>query len=112
MLLGTEETMTRRDRILRFFLRPENGQLSPLFGAISLLTSTINLEKRGKTSTGENSEKSSGDSAPKLQISVPCRGRTCPELRRQKLILSEAQLARKYGTEITQIPCKNNGTQK
>ena len=24
---------------------------------------------------------SSGDGAPKLQISVPCRGRTCPEVK-------------------------------
>ena len=35
--------------------------------------------EKGKTFTGENSKKSSGDGAPKLQTSVPCRGRTCPE---------------------------------
>ena len=38
----------RRDRILRFFLRPEIGQFSPHFGAISLLNYTENLETRGK----------------------------------------------------------------
>ena len=37
--------------------------------------------------TGEKKQKiqwraSSGDGAPKLQISVPCRGRTSPEFRR------------------------------
>ena len=37
--------------------------------------------------TGEKMQKkiqwraSSGDGAPKLQISVPCRGRTCPDKR-------------------------------
>ena len=30
----------------------------------------------------------------------------------QKFILPEAQLARNYGTEITQIPCKNYGAPK
>ena len=32
-----------------------------------------------KTFTGENSKISTGDSAPKLQISVPCGGRTRPD---------------------------------
>ena len=40
----------RRDRILRFLLRPEIGQFSPHFGAISFLCYTINLE------SGENSK--------------------------------------------------------
>ena len=35
--------------------------------------------EKGKHSTGEHNKKSSGDGAPKLQISVPCRGRTCAE---------------------------------
>ena len=38
----------RRDRILRFFLRPEIGQYSPYFGAISLRNYTVNPEKKGK----------------------------------------------------------------
>ena len=37
--------------------------------------------ERGEKSTGESAEKHSGDGAPKLQISVPCRGRTRPDLR-------------------------------
>ena len=35
--------------------------------------------EKGIKSTGENSKKSSADGTPKLQISVPCRGRTCPD---------------------------------
>ena len=67
----------RHDRILRFFLRLEIGQFSPLFGAISLPNYTENLEKEGQ-STGE--KKSSGDGALKLQISLPGCGRTCPDI--------------------------------
>ena len=67
----------RRDRILRLFLRPEIGQLSPHFGAISLQKKE-NLEKRKKIHWRKFKE-SSGETSPKLQISVPCRGRTCPE---------------------------------
>ena len=37
-------------------------------------------KRNGKKSTGENSKKSSGDGTPKLQISVPCRSRTRPEI--------------------------------
>ena len=33
-------------------------------------------------------------------------------LRHQKLILPEAQVAKHYGMEISQIPCKNYSTQK
>ena len=43
------------------------------------LNYTVNQEKREKKSTGEKSKESSGDGAPKLQISVPCRRRTCPD---------------------------------
>ena len=71
----------RRDRILRFFLRPEIGQFFPHFGAISLLNYTVNLEKR-ENNPLENAKKSSGDGAPKSQISVPCRGWTCPDVSR------------------------------
>ena len=67
----------RRDMILRFFLRPEIGQMSPHFGAISL-SHTVNLEKRERF-RWRKFKKSSGDGALKLQISVPCRGRTRPE---------------------------------
>ena len=49
-VLGTEKShdSQRRDRNLRFFLRPEIGRFSPHFGAISLLIYTENLEKKGK----------------------------------------------------------------
>ena len=70
----------RRDRILRSFLRPEIGQFSAHFGAISLLTYTENLEKKEKNIHWRKFRKSSGEVSPKLQISVPCRGQTCPDL--------------------------------
>ena len=49
-LFGSEKNHDshRRDRILRFFLRPEIGQFAPHFGAISLLNYTVSLEKREK----------------------------------------------------------------
>ena len=43
----------RCDRILRFFLRPEIGQLSPHFGVISLLHYTENLEKMEQNPLGK-----------------------------------------------------------
>ena len=49
--------------------------LSPDFRGFVLLDYTENLEKKQKIQW----RASNGDSAPKLQISVPCRGRTCPE---------------------------------
>ena len=49
--------------------------LSPDFGGLFLLNYTENLENKLKIQWRAPSE----DGAPKLQISVPCRGRTCPE---------------------------------
>ena len=49
--------------------------LSPDFGGLVLLNRTENLEKKQKIQW----RASSADGAPKLQIPVPCRGRTCPE---------------------------------
>ena len=46
---------------------------------MSLLNCTIEPGEKGNKSTGENSEQSSGDGTLKLQISVPCHGRTCPD---------------------------------
>ena len=78
-LLGPKSNNSqRRDKILRFLLRPEFGQFSPHSGVMSLLNYTLNLERR-KKSSGEI-PKSSGDGAPKLQISVPFRGQTLPDL--------------------------------
>ena len=68
----------RRDRIPLFF-PPEIGQISPHFGAIPFSNYAENWRKTKKKNTGKNSKKSSGDNTPKLQISVPCRGRTCPD---------------------------------
>ena len=44
-----------------------------------LTNCTVHLEKRETNKTWRKYKKSSGDGAPKLQISVPCRGRTCPD---------------------------------
>ena len=54
-------------------------------------------------------KKYSGDGAPKLQISVPCCGRTCPEF----CYFSNALLAKKGSSvtrcalECTRNPCRN-----
>ena len=71
----------RRDRILRLSLRLHIGQFSPPCGAINDFLPKLHSKpgEKGKTSTGKRSKKSSGENAPKLQISVPCRGRTCPD---------------------------------
>ena len=55
--------------------------LSPDFRGLVLLNYTENLEKKQKIQW----RASSGDGAPKLQISVPCRGRTCPEQEAPKI---------------------------
>ena len=60
------------------FLCPEIGQFSPHFGAISLRRHTENLEKKDQNPLEKIQKNSSGDGAPKLQISVPCCGRTRP----------------------------------
>ena len=44
-----------------------------------------NLEKKEKNPLEKTQKKTSGDGAPKLQLSVPCRGRTCPEKIRRLL---------------------------
>ena len=45
----------RRDRILHKFVPPSNRAIFSTFGVICLLNYTVNLEKRERTSTGENS---------------------------------------------------------
>ena len=47
------------------------------FRGLVLLNCTYKLEKKQKIQW--RARPSNGDGAPKLQISVPCRGRTCPE---------------------------------
>ena len=79
--VGTDKSMTARNvtGFYAFLLRPEIGQFSPHLGPISLLNYTVNLKKREKIHWRKLKKKSSGDGAPKLQIFVPCRGRTRPD---------------------------------
>ena len=65
----------RRDRIWRDFLHWIFRYFLQILGGSVLLNYTENLEKKQKIQW----RASSGDGAPKLQISVPCRGRTCPD---------------------------------
>ena len=65
----------RRDRILPIFLSArKSGKVFPHFGAISLLKYAENMEKEEKHPMEKISEKSGGDSAPKSEMSIPCRG--------------------------------------
>ena len=76
-----QKTMTARDvtGFCAFFSARKSGKFSPHFGSISWSNYTVNLEKK-EISTGENIFKNPVETAPpKLQISVPCRGRTGPE---------------------------------
>ena len=59
--------LLRNDKILRGFLHPEIGRFLHIFGAISLPYYTENLERKDKNPLEK--KKSSGDCAPKLQIS-------------------------------------------
>ena len=68
----------RRDRILRIFLCPRSVNSIHLWGVILTKLYRKPEEERTKA-TGENKRNSSGDGAPKLQISVFCRSRTCPD---------------------------------
>ena len=59
---------------------------SKFLGAVSLPNCTEKLEKKDKIHW-RKFKKSSGDGAPKLEISVPCRGRTCPDFRLESFSL-------------------------
>ena len=74
--------------------------LSPDFGGLVLQNYTENLEKKQKIQW----RASSGDGAPKLQISVPCRGRTCPEKISRKFHSAGAQRWR-LGVSERHFPC-------
>ena len=78
-VIGTRRNHDSHRRDLRRFLRPEIGQISRHFGVISLLNYTENMERKETNPLEKIQQNQSGDGAPKLQISVPCRGRTCPE---------------------------------
>ena len=62
----------RKSLSYAFFSARKSGKFLRKFRAISLLNYTETLEKILP-------KKSSEEGAPKLQIYVPCRGRTCPE---------------------------------
>ena len=81
----------RCDRILRSFLRPEIGQFSPHFRAISLPNYTVKLEQRANIHRRKFKKIQKRNCSPNLQMkSVPCRGRTCPD----KMTLLKLPLAR------------------
>ena len=76
MSQGVDRGMTATDVTGFDVISPlDFSLLSPDFRGLVLLDYTENLEKKRKIQW----RASSGDGAPKLQISVPCRGRTCPE---------------------------------
>ena len=66
--VGTEKTMT--DRVVTGFYTVFSARKSGNFLHI-LGNDTLNHGEKGKLDWGT---KSCGDAAPKLQISVPCRG--------------------------------------
>ena len=70
---GTEKNhdSQRPDRILLFFLHAEVGQLSPHFGAISLLNYTVNLEKRGENPLENIQKKNSRQKFPEIADFCP-----------------------------------------
>ena len=63
--------------------------LSPDLRGVVLLNCTSKLEKEQKIQWGA----SSGDGAPKLQISVPCRGRTCSFSLNSRVTISRGKIA-------------------
>ena len=65
----------RRDKILPFLF--ENRANLSTFGGDFLTSLHRTLER--KENPLEKVQKSSGENFPKLHISVPCRGRMCPE---------------------------------
>ena len=71
LIPGPKKTITARDvtGFYAFFSAWKSGNFLRVLGPFSL----IDYTEKGKRSTGEDSKKSSGDGAPKLQISVPCR---------------------------------------
>ena len=74
---GQKKTMTATD-VTEFDANFSTGfsLLSPDFRGSSCQIAHKMLEKKQKNPV---ESASSGDGAPKLQISVPCRGRTCPD---------------------------------
>ena len=70
----------RRDKTLRLCLRPQIRHFSPDFETVLLLSYTETLEKEEKHQL-KKFQKTRGENSLKLQISVACHGRTCPDSR-------------------------------
>ena len=68
----------RRDKDLRIFLHTQINHF-PTFGG-DFPTKQDRKPGEKKKVHLRHFKQSSGDGAPKLQISVPCRGRTCPDV--------------------------------
>ena len=76
---------------------PSHGQARPAASEpLGLLNYTVNLEKRQKSPL-EKIQKTSGDGTPKSQISVPCRGRKCPELFCRECVVRGAHCRKQQG---------------
>ena len=71
----------RRDRIWHDFLHWTFRYFLQILGGLVLINCTYILETKQKIQW----RASNGDGAPKLQISVPCRGRTCPDFKAKKM---------------------------
>ena len=86
---GPPKNMTARD-VTGFFVfsPPGNRAIFPSFWGDFL----TKLHRKPGESNGENSEKSSGDGAPKSQISVPCRSRKRPDKKDMTAKLLEKQV--------------------
>ena len=76
----------RHDTILRFLSARRSDKFLHIFGGDFLTKVHRKPGERGKIPL-EKIQNLSEDGAPKLQISVPCRGRTCPELTMQDLFV-------------------------
>ena len=77
---GPKKPVTARDvtGFYALFSARKSGDFLHVLGCFSYQIAHKILEKQGKIHW-RKFKKSSGDGAPKLQISVPYRGQTCPE---------------------------------
>ena len=78
--IGTEKTMTARDMtgFCASFSARKSGHFLHIWG--EFLTEVHSAPgKKGTNIHCREFKKSNGDGAPKLQISLPCRGQTCPD---------------------------------
>ena len=78
LLFLDQKTMTAREvtGLYAFFSSRKSGNFLYILGRFPYSTTQKNLEKKEKIHWRKFNKCSGG---PKLQISVPCRGRTCPD---------------------------------